>query len=78
MRVLGVHIVAQHFQHARFFTKVIVDRANILRVGIQARFNVQQQNLVQLRHRFSSPVVAAHQLFAGSAVGFGAVVFVIE
>ena len=61
MRVALVQVVTGHFDHAGFVKKPLVDGAWFVRLGVQPLFDVHQQNLVELRHRFGRPVVAAHQ-----------------
>ena len=65
--VIHIHIVAGDFEHARFVCKAFVDGAQGLCVACQTLFNVEKQNLVELRDRFGGPVVALHQGFAGHA-----------
>ena len=67
MRLLGVDVITDDFQQAGFFGKAFVDELQHLGVAVQALFDVEQQNLVELRHSFGGPVVALHQRFAGLA-----------
>ena len=65
-----VHIVAGNFNESRFFKKTCIQRLQIRcvvsKIGFQAIFNVEQQDLVKLGDRFGSPIVFTHQLFAGT------------
>jgi hypothetical protein len=59
-----VQIVADHFEHSGALEELVVDGAHrrILRT-VDALFDVEHQDLVELRHRLGGPVVALHQHF---------------
>jgi hypothetical protein len=65
--LLLVQVVAGHLDHAGRSKK----RSLMGRIGawaslpLQALFDVEQQDLVELGHRLGRPVVALHQHFAG-------------
>ena len=68
MRVAHIQVVAGYFQHACVVKKACIDSLQRVACRTQALFNVEQQNLVKLRHRFGRPVVTAHQRLAGAAL----------
>jgi hypothetical protein len=62
-----VQVVADDFKKAATVQKALIDDAHgrILR-AVYALLNVEDQDAVELRDRLGSPVVAAHQHFAGT------------
>ena len=68
--VLLVQVILCHFQQTIAFVKMIVQtphfNANVAALRLQIRFDVEHQNLVQLRHSLGSPVVLTHQHFTGA------------
>ena len=79
MGMLLVEVVAGHLDHAGLLEEAFVDRAQCVgggaALGLQALFDVEQQDLVQLGYRLGRPVVAFHQglarTVAGARVGGG-------
>jgi hypothetical protein len=70
MRLLHIQVVARHLEHAGLVEEALVERAQAVHAGhvaAQALLDVEQQDLVELRHRLRGPVIALHQRFAGPA-----------
>ena len=70
--VTAIEIVVDHFEHAGALEKLRADRPHrrTLRT-LNTFFDVEQQDLVELRHGFRGPVVAPHQCFRGALPGTG-------
>ena len=65
--VAMVKIVADHFQETASIQEAFVDDAHgrVLR-AMNTFFDVQDQDLVELGHRFGGPVISPHQHFTGA------------
>ena len=61
-----VKLVVHHLDHASLVQKTLVDRRRHVGGRVEPVCDVQQQDLVELRHRLGRPVVAPHQHFAGA------------
>ncbi|EKD98585.1 MAG: hypothetical protein ACD_23C00356G0003 [uncultured bacterium] len=61
-----VQVIAGHLDEPGFFEKTRVDGARRVGRGVQALFDVEQQDLAELRYGLGCPVIAAHQGFAGA------------
>ena len=70
VRVLLVQIVAGHLNQSGFFKKAGVQGPEVVNaltpLGFEAVLDVEQQNLVELRHGLGRPIVLAHQFFTGT------------
>ncbi len=66
VRVAQVQVVAGHLDQTVLVQKARVDGLGRLRGRVQAFFDVEQQDLAQLRDRLGRPVVAPHQRLAGA------------
>ena len=65
-----VQVVAGDFDQAGFLEKTLIQWAEMANAfapfGFESVFDVEQQDLVELRDGFGRPIVLAHQLFTGS------------
>ncbi|MNV15219.1 hypothetical protein D3C71_1059360 [compost metagenome] len=66
MWVARVKVIAGHLDEPSLFEEALVDGARLVRRGIQALFDVQQQDLAELRYSLGRPVVAPHEALAGA------------
>ena len=67
VRIAPIEVVARHLEHAAAIEKLGRDRAHrgVLHAA-DSLFDVEHQDLVELRHAFRGPVVAPHQRFGRS------------
>ncbi len=68
VRIALVQVVADDLDQPAFLEKPVVDAGRLIGLRLQPLGDVEQHDLVQLRHRLGCPVVAPHQRLAGLAL----------
>ncbi|MDT4833940.1 hypothetical protein FQZ97_675660 [compost metagenome] len=68
VRLALVQVVAGDLDQAGTLVEALVDGRGLLVDGLQPLGNIEQQDLVELRHRLGGPVVATHQRLARLAL----------